>query len=175
MIKVVFPAIVAGVLSLTSYVFSTLSATNYHQHLRASMFKAPPAKTFSINERFEIVDYLTNPCNGEAIEFTGSYHETSHGVINNNKAQFIQQYNFQGLSGVGVYTGSKYRLIHLGNVIIRSTSDNCVDKLTIMQTFKMVTAGADNNYTLFRKEIHFVNRCTSEINTVREDFTAECI
>ena len=173
--KVVFPAIVAVVLSLTSYGFSTLPVFSSFQLNEALAYKTPPAENFSFNENFDVIDLFINPCNREEVEVAFTIHYTTHAVINKNKAQFKSHYNAYG-SGLGLTTGKKYRFIEIRNDMSTSSIEGCIMKISSILRFKLVTAGSDDNFTLTSKGLITFNTCTGETDIKRDgEFNVECI
>ncbi len=172
--KVVFFAFFATALSLTSYAIPSISSI-INPYLVNKMDKVFQAETFSFNDSYEISgDWIFNPCNGEQIAFTGSVHSTYHGVINKNKAQFRSHFNTQGVTGVGLSTGTKYRLIEVNNSNDSYSIINCTVKYSSMQSFKIVSQGAADNFTYKLIFSYTYNLCTGEFEITKDDYTFEC-
>lgn len=110
---------------------------------------------------------------GEFVAFTGEVHSLSHGTVNDNRFIFRQNSHAQGISGVGLTTGDKFRL--LGGTQSTNTFqlDGAPSQGTFINTFHIVGSGPDDNF-LFRQHFHTTINNNGEITSFHENTTVEC-
>jgi hypothetical protein len=85
---------------------------------------------------------------GEVIEVSGFLHiQTSVTFDQNGGLHFSEQFNPQGVGGVGLTTGDKYRATGLTRDDFSTTSSGVV-QFTFVNRFDMVGQGPGNNFSI---------------------------
>ena len=121
-------------------------------------------------------EVIQNPCTNESIELAGICHVFWHGVYDPKTNTSTDQFhiNLQGVKGVGLTTGNEYQI--QDNISARTiiSHDGCVLTFSVSETFRVIAADANNNFTLIMKLTYTYDLCTAEYTVKREEFSTEC-
>jgi hypothetical protein len=134
------------------------------------------ATTITDNESVPISFYGYVPCAnggaGEYVQLSGNLHIVSHTTIDSRGgAHIMLQFNPQGVSGVGLTTGDKYRATGVThyNVNARSLPFNT----TYVNNFRLIGQGPGNNFTV-HENFHITINAKGELTAVVTNFRFEC-
>jgi hypothetical protein len=145
-------------------IFCTLSFT--------TLSKAP-AVPFNNQTTVDINTILVNPCTGEPIQFTGTGHFSAHGVINGNRFSMHSHFNGQGIHGEGLINGTSYTGSEADNSSVNGPASNGAFTITETNSFKMVTSGGGNNFTV-KALFHVTVNANGDLTVLVDNFSAEC-
>lgn len=65
------------------------------------------------NLRREVAFLSSSPCTMEQVQVTGRFHITVTNTVTNDEVSYRAHQNSQGMSGVGVDSGRRYRLVYI--------------------------------------------------------------
>lgn len=102
------------------------------------------------NQRFPTSFVMANPCTGEPVLVTGSYHIS--GVIDATETSisFRTHANTQGMQGVGTITGDKYVFTLMENDDVTTTfGPNATDREEIVFHYHVISQGSADNFDAF--------------------------
>jgi hypothetical protein len=125
--------------------------------------------TTILDTEFNIVD--VNPCNGEAIQYSGTIQEVLHEVFNANGSHASYTLTLQGVSAVGLATGTLYR--SGGASTTSSNTHDFSGPLTMTSNNRFVAQGSGVVfYSSFT--FHTTVNANGELTAVVEKGIAEC-
>jgi hypothetical protein len=134
---------------------------------------AAQATTVTTNETLPFTGSATNPCNGDAITFSGQIHITNHVTTSSSGGNHIRMHvNYQGVSGTGTPSGANYNVVTSQN---ETRNDNVgpQTETTITQVINLIAQGAVPN-----SKLHVVLHVTVNANGVTtsevEEITVAC-
>jgi hypothetical protein len=88
------------------------------------------------------------PKTGDVVHLSGPLHVVLEGTVDSSGGLHIKEHiQPQGVSGVDLTTGAKYQGTGVTQTIEIVTA-NGASKLTIVNNFKIIGQGPDNNYTV---------------------------
>jgi hypothetical protein len=131
------------------------------------------AQQESIDVSGEILD--TGPCgNNELIELSGSAHVVSR-VVQDESGVFhiVQHVNFQGVSGVGLTTGTTYRSPYAFNSISNFDIDS-TGSATEITSFHLVSQGEQAQDYVVLAQFHVTVNANGELTSEIVNFRVEC-
>ena len=110
---------------------------------------------------------------GETIEVSGFLHvQTSVTFDQNGGLHFSEQFNPQGVGGVGLTTGDKYRATGLTRDDFSTTSSG-VQQFTFINRFDMVGQGPGNNLSTHETE-HITILPDGTVTVFFDNFSITC-
>lgn len=133
------------------------------------------ATTFTSNEKQPVDEIIFVPCAnngaGENVELTGTIHILIHTTLNGNN--FTTKYHFQpqGISGVGLTTGTRYHGSGVTQDKIKGSLKNGKYMETYINNFKI--AGHGVNYKV-HNNMHIMVSETGETTASVDNFSSDC-
>jgi hypothetical protein len=129
----------------------------------------------NISEPLDFTQFV--PCAdegaGEDVHLTGTLHTVIRTTINSNKVGIKTLSNPQGVSGVGLTTGDKYR----GTGVTQETSNEHTGGLpeteTFINNFRILGPGRGNNL-LVHENAHFTVNANGTVTSFIDNFSIEC-
>ncbi len=118
------------------------------------------------NDKYPI-NATVNQCDGEVVRVTGSVHHIERRV----SGHYTDQFNYQGVSGVGVTSGTRYRVQDKLQISIQSSPPQRA--YTVHRYLRMVAQGSNKAFTL-RFANHFTTNANGERTAYFSDYTIEC-
>jgi hypothetical protein len=107
---------------------------------------------------------------GETIHLTGTLLNISHVTTNRNHATITTHVNPQGLGGVGLTSGRKYR----GTGVSKSVVTLGVGQTqTFVENFRLIGQGPGNNL-LLHENLHVTVNANGEVTAEHDNFSFEC-
>ena len=103
---------------------------------------------FNEQSSFSLESDSWSDCSGEWIHITGNIHIDVHGVMNGSRINYVQQINYQGLSGEGQTSGKHYSGSGVFNSVYNGRFDGSVYTTISSSVIKMNTPGSGNNAVL---------------------------
>lgn len=100
------------------------------------------------NQTIDISGTVVSPCTGEAVVFQGSAHIVATFEPTIDGFTVTSHFNTQGVTGVGVETGTKYQFSEVSNVALTATSDPLSGSATVNTNFRVISAGSTDNFLL---------------------------
>ncbi len=136
-------------------------------------------RTFTTQTFLPFTQVITNPCAnggaGEDVLMSGVFHVQVHTTTHGNRQSLHFHSNMQGTMGVGLTTGDEYRYITVGqrNVSVPEESGDAGAAENMVETFKMVGPGPDNNSHV-RLTFHLTINANLEITVRIIDSSSVC-
>jgi hypothetical protein len=149
---------------------------------RESLVPAKPslsAAALTANTRFPITLIEFVPCVGgggpELVELTGELHDLFHITISNSGRLSLKVHDQpQGISGVGLTTGTKYQAT---GVTQEMTHQNQVTGFpfndTFVNNFRLIGQGPGNNF-LVHDNLHVTINADGTVTSFHDNFSIEC-
>jgi hypothetical protein len=136
------------------------------------------AIAFTINQDFPIAIDTFVPCAnggaGEVVALSGTIHEVFHVTINSNGGATIKILdNPQGVSGVGLTTGAKYRGTGVTQDIFSLSGNNGQYSETFINNFRVVGQGPGNNF-LVHETFHITFNANGELTASVDNISTTC-
>ena len=119
------------------------------------------ATTITTNETLPFSGSAVNPCNGDAVTFSGQIHVTNHVTTDSSGgSHFRTHVNYQSVSGTGTPSGAQYNVRTTQN---ETRNDNTAPQTetTIIQVFNLIAQG-----TVPNAKLHVVLHITINANGV---------
>jgi hypothetical protein len=137
---------------------------------------ASAAQPFNIQDNYDLSSLvLYDECTGENVHLSGTAHNVIHGVYNNNnKATFDFHWNLQGVKGVGETTGNTYVVTENYKDEESYKYENNLLTVTVMDSFKMNTAGSANNFYITFAVAYTYDFLTGTFTVKRDKFDSGC-
>jgi Tol biopolymer transport system component len=98
------------------------------------------------NQQFDVSFYQTNPCNGEPILVSGSYHMDGTTSTTSTGTDFRFHLNSQDFQGVGQTTGVKYTYHEQSRTQDSFTYDPYTDKYQFSASYSITSQGSIENF-----------------------------
>ncbi|UKJ09008.1 hypothetical protein [Solitalea lacus] len=125
------------------------------------------------NQTYDL-DYIDfNQCNGEEIHVTGRLKVLFHVTVNNNNIKVTRNANTQGLSAVGLTSGTIYRVIQIGNEENNGTFINGQWNTTMVVHDHLISQGKEENFML-KSLIHISVNANGEFSANVDNYSFEC-
>lgn len=144
----------------------------------ALLFSGMPAHAAVVtNSSTPILLEVFVPCAdggaGELIEVSGFLHtQTSLTTDKNGGVHVSQQFNPQGVTGVGLTTGDKYNGVGVTRTSMSTTASG-VSVFTFLNRFDMIGQGPGNNFSVHETE-HLTVLPDGTITVSFDTFTTTC-
>jgi hypothetical protein len=133
------------------------------------------ADTFTASTRFPIDIVVFVPCAnagaGEDVELTGTLHDVFHITFDNAGGIHVKGHdNPQGISGVGLTTGTKYQ----GTGVTQFQFNAKVGfEETDVNNFRIIGQGPGNNF-LVHDNFHVTVNANGEVTAFHDNFRVDC-
>jgi hypothetical protein len=132
----------------------------------------PGFTSFTVSESVPLETMAFGDCSGEMVELSGSVHFLYHMTQSANGGyNFRYQSNFQGVSGVGLTTGTSYRAMETFSDAYHSNSLQFNE--TVHQRVKLVAQGSADDLAV-NFTFHITANATGEITAVFDRFSFDC-
>ena len=123
-----------------------------------------------VNQVVPISFALTNPCNGEAVTFSGNEHITSHLTFDGSGGVHIGNHvNFQDVTGAGSF-GNKYQIPAVEN---QSFNAKVGQEETETVSELVVSQGSAPNFVV-KFDFHTTINPDGTVTSYFNNFTTEC-
>ena len=110
-----------------------------------------PASALLSNAQFSIAGNLFNPCApSELVAFTGSIHQVVTGEITPTSVDIKIHSNTQGVAGVGLTSGDRYRILQNVNADNDVTCPPTTGSEEVDVRFRLIRQGSNDN--LWRRQ-----------------------
>jgi len=110
---------------------------------------------------------------GELVDFTGDLHVLVSSTINGNHVSGKLQVQPQGVGGVGLVTGDKYRATGLTQETFSFDLSNGQGSDTFVNNFRMIGAGPGNNF-LVHETLHLTINASGSVTVFFDNFSIGC-
>lgn len=131
------------------------------------------ATTVSTNETIPFTSTIVNPCNSDAVTFSGNLHITNHVTTDSSGGTHVKTHiNYQGASGTGAPSGATYRVMTTSNTT-DNDSDTPQNEVTVVQVINLIGQGNVPNFRLFMT-FHVTINANGQTTSVHEGTTARC-
>jgi hypothetical protein len=132
------------------------------------------ASASTTTEKVPVDIYSFVPCAmggvGETVHLTGTLRQVTHVTINRNHATYMTHVNPQGLGGVGLSSGLKYR----GTGVSKSVLTIGVGQTqTLVENFRLIGQGPGNNL-LLHENLHVTVNANGVVTAEHDNFSFEC-
>jgi hypothetical protein len=108
---------------------------------------------------------------GEDVAVSGTLHEVFHTTVDGAGGFHVrQQFNWQGVGGIGQVTGAKYRFTG-GNVL--ELNMKAGSEQTLVNNFRVIGQGPDNNF-VFHQTSHVTVNANGTVTVSHLSFQFEC-
>ncbi len=129
------------------------------------------AETVTTVEQIPI-NFVTPGC-GEPIELSGTLHLVSHVTFDDaGGIHFVSQANPQGVTGVGLTSGTVYQGTGVGRGNFNLTAGGATE-FTFVGSFKIIGHGPTDNF-LVQTVFHVTVNPDGTVTTVVEQFSVKC-
>ncbi|MGH9895610.1 MAG: hypothetical protein ACREA0_27235 [bacterium] len=110
----------------------------------ATVVAVPPASAASLHMTFPLVGTLSSPCTGELIAFTGNMHVLIGQFVDGTGAlEITLDSNFQGVTGTGLFTGTRYEI----PASARQIMSVGLPPVTVTQSNDVRVVGGQDNFS----------------------------
>jgi hypothetical protein len=118
---------------------------------------------------------VPNDCNGELVEVSGDLHFVFNVVLNpRGGITVVSSDNPQGITGVGLTTGTQYQGTGgARNIIAIGSPTTSALSFTIISNFRLVSEGSSDNF-LVHETIHFTLTPDGEVTAEVVKLEATC-
>lgn len=124
---------------------------------------AAPASTSMVEMKVPFTLNQNNPCSGELVEASGTLHIIMHLVVDGNGGQHLMlHFQPQGMEGVGLTSGIKYRAVGLTQMLMNIGSGGLPITLTEVDSFRFIGTGPDNNF-MIQSAFHITTNAQGEL------------
>jgi hypothetical protein len=132
------------------------------------------ATTSTVQVIVPLDSVTTNTCNGEAVYLSGNENIVEHVTQDASGGVHIVNghSNFQGATGVGDTTGTKYIFAHAGSPIFNIRQDSA-NEFTFLANGRLISQGGEPNQ-LGTAQIHQTFNANGEITAEIISFTLKC-
>jgi hypothetical protein len=132
-------------------------------------------QTHNFQDNFDLTGItIYDDCTGEIIDLSGTYYSVFSVKLNNNKETSNYHENSKDVKGTGETTNNAYTIVEVVNVINSYDILNNTETFGYVQTFKITTAGANNNFYI-KYRLAFVYDIITDTYTIeREKFDSGC-
>lgn len=136
------------------------------------------ATTFTSSVKIPVNAIVFVPCAnggaGEAVLLSGSLHDLFHITLSDKGSVRIKSHdNRQGVSGVGLTTGTKYRGTGVNQFNFGFASHGLPFTFTFVNSFRIISQGRGNNF-LVRENTHVTVKNNGALTAFVDNFSAEC-
>jgi hypothetical protein len=145
----------------------------------AGALALPAHAAVTVNEKIPL-DLLVNvPCAngglGEDVQLNGMLHELISFEINGNTASGKAHFQPQGVSGVGLTTGAKYRGTGVTQERFKEpvASDGSASTFSFVNNFRIIGQGPGNNL-LFHDVVHVTVNANGDVTAEVELHKIDC-
>jgi len=118
---------------------------------------------------------LENPCTGEPVHLTGELHFLVHFTEDANGGLHFQgSVQPRGISGTGLESGTRYRLVGVSRSGDYFPSGEEFRQFTIVSRFHVVSEGSSDNW-IEKLTIHVTVSANGEFTAEVVKFTSKCV
>jgi len=111
---------------------------------------------------------------GEAVELTGSMNFVFHSTFDSAGGMHFQlKSNLQGVAGVGMTTGAKYRASDSESFVFNVAADDAPFESTSVSSFNIIGEGKGNNFVL-HETAHFTINANGDVTAQHDNFSVDC-
>jgi hypothetical protein len=111
---------------------------------------------------------------GELVELTGSLNFVFHSIFDQAGGMHLQlRSNLQGVSGVGMTTGAKYRASDSETFVFNVDADDAPEANTTISSFHVIGQGKGNNFVL-HEAAHFTVNANGDTTAQHDYFSVDC-
>ena len=110
---------------------------------------------------------------GELVSLEGLLHVLVTLTINGNNISGKNQFQPQGVSGVGLSTGDRYQGTGVTQSFFKGSLQNGQFNQTFVNNFRIIGQGPGNNF-LLHENFHLTVNANGEVTTVHDNFSVEC-
>jgi len=128
----------------------------------------------TINDQFAVTrfDPCANGGAGEDVFLSGSFHIVFHVTLDGSGgAHVVEVHNPQGISGVGLTTGTAYQGV--GGSPLEIFNVRVGEEHTSVRNQQIVGQGPGNNFVL-HEDLHTTVLADGTVTTFHDNFTTEC-
>jgi len=105
---------------------------------------AMPAKAAAVNETFAISGQITNTCNGETVNFSGTIHLVGNTTVNGNSVHFVSNDDIH-VTGTDPSSGASYVGNESDQAVNNFTLTGSQSTFTLHSSFSLTGLGATPN------------------------------
>ena len=111
---------------------------------------------------------------GEYVELAGSLNFVFHSTFDGSGGMHLQLHsNLQGVSGIGMTTGTKYRASQSEVDQFNVAADDAPFEGTSVSSFNIVGQGKGNNFVL-HETAHFTVNANGDVTAQHDRFSVDC-
>jgi len=116
---------------------------------------------------------ITNPCNGETVDFSGTVHGNSTITVNGNNFHATFQFNPQGVNGNGETTGAKYQATGVTREDFNGSFTNGSFNETFINRFDFMGQGSTPNFSV-HETFHITVNANGTVSVSFDNFSTTC-
>jgi len=127
---------------------------------------------------FPIDDQVFVPCAnggaGETVDISGSLNFVFHSFFDSAGGEHLQlKSNLQGVSGVGLTTGTKYQASDSETFVFNVAADDAPNETTAVSNMQVTGQGPGNNF-LLHETAHFTINANGTVTAQHDNFSVDC-
>ena len=130
-----------------------------------------------VNDSSPLVLFVFVPCAddgaGELVLLEGDLHTLITFTVNGNNISGKTHFQPQGVSGIGLTTGDKYRGTGVTQDHFKGSLQNGQFTQTFVNNFRIIGQGPGNNF-LFHENTHITVNANGEVTVVHDNLSVEC-
>ena len=111
---------------------------------------------------------------GEFVEVSGSLNFVFHLFFDSAGGNHLQlKSNLQGVSGIGLTTGTKYRMSDSESQQFNVAADDAPNETTSVSSMRIIGQGPGNNFVL-HESAHFTVNANGDVTAQHDHFSVDC-
>jgi len=128
--------------------------------------------SFAVDE--EVFVPCANGGAGEFVELSGTENFVFHSTFDASGGMHVQVHrNLQGVTGVGVTTGAKYRASGSDSIVFNVDVDDAPFVSTSVSSFQVIGQGRGNNFVA-HESAHFTVNANGDVTAQHDHFSVDC-
>jgi hypothetical protein len=163
--------------ALTALVVSCTDDTSVANPAGPEALTPAAASVFHDNFAVPVDEVVFVPCAnggaGEDVHLTGSLHVLVHETVNGNRFNVKLHFQDQGVSGIGLSTGDKYRRTGATQERFGGSFVNGQFSDTFTNSFNVIGQGPGNNF-LVHQTFHVTLNANGVVTAFVDNFSVEC-
>jgi len=111
---------------------------------------------------------------GETVDVSGSLNFVFHSFFDSAGGQHLQlKSNLQGVSGIGLTTGTKYQMSDSETFVFNVAADDAPNETTTVSNMRVTGQGPGNNF-LLHETAHFTINANGTVTAQHDNFSVDC-
>lgn len=126
-----------------------------------------------VDANFSVFVSCANGGAGEVVQVSGPLHTLIRYTINGTNVSGGGHFQPQGMSGVGLTTGTKYQATGVTQDAFKGSLQNGQLNGTFINNFRFIGQGPNNNF-LVHENYHFTINANGIVTSVHDNLSASC-